>query len=251
MEELANSTALRPTCWYKLRITLDDTTYDPAMPAGKYRRFYETAREFKEIIDNYALGKIVGGLEVQNKLGEWTFPHVHFHFTSYTKKDTLVKQLKRIYHRLYDEALVGNKKYSCKIETDVNMERFFRYSLKQYEAIEPIIEHNLCSGFTTSELEAFRKVAHAQYQLGIEVNQTKADKREIATTKFSRACLKLDKIENPTKLDIALGIQEVYLNDESPINNNTIAGYTLAYCLKRGIISKEKNAEKILSLINI
>ncbi len=251
MEDLAQATALRPTCWYKLRITLDDTIYDPAMPAGKLRNFISSAQEFKEVIDNYSLGKIVGGFETQNKLGEWTYPHVHFHFTSYTKKDTLVKQLKRIYHRLYDEALVGNKKYSCKIETDVNMERFFRYSLKQYEAIEPIMEHKLCSGFSISELENFRKVAHAQYQLGIEVNQSKADKREIATTKFSRACLKLDKIETPTKLDIALAIQDVYLNDESPIHNQTIAGYTLAYCIKRGIISKEENAEKILSLMNI
>lgn len=251
MEELALASAIRPTCWYKLRITLDDSIYDPAMPGVKFRHFITTAREFKDVIDKYTLGKVVGGLEVQNKLGEYTFPHVHFHFTSHTKKDTLVKQLKRIYHSLYDEALVGNKKYSCKIETDVNMERFFRYSLKQYEAIEPIIEQKLCSGFSTSELETFRKVAYAQYQLGIEVNQSKADRKEIATTKFSRACLKLDKLENPSKLDIALGIQEVYLNDESPINNNTIAGYTLAYCLKRGLVSKEENAKKILSLVNL
>lgn len=251
MEELALNSSVRPTCWYKLRITLDDTIYDPAMPGGKFRHFISTAREFKNVIDKYTLGKVVGGIEVHNKLGEYTFPHVHFHFTSHTKKDTIIKQLKRTYLSMYEEALVGNKMYSCKIEVDVNYERFFRYSLKQYEAIEPIIEHKLCSGFSTSELESFRKVAYAQHQLGQEVHQTKADKREIATTKFARACLKLDKLENPSKLDIALGIQEIYLKDESPINNNTIAGYTLAYCLKRGIISKEENAQKILSLINL
>ncbi len=132
-ELLSEIDGIRPVIWYKLRIRLDDTIYDPAMPSGKFRHFISAAKEFYDIIMPYVTDSVTGGIEVHNKFGDYTYPHVHLHFKSQSKKDTMLKKLKRRYEAMYDEPLTGTKKYSFTPETQVSAHAFFRYPLKQYE----------------------------------------------------------------------------------------------------------------------
>jgi hypothetical protein len=76
-------------------------------------------------------------------------------------------------------------------------------------------------------------------------------KKDEHTSIYERCCVELDKLASPRPLDIILGIQEIYLKEKRPINNQTIKGYSLTYMLTKGIVSKEKNAKNILSQLNI
>ena len=98
---------IRPTVWYKLRITLSDEKYDPTIPSGKFKHMISAAVEFLDVVRSYvADSKAIGGVEVHNKYGDYTYPHVHIHFKSQMKKDTILKQLKRKYEDAYGEPLL-------------------------------------------------------------------------------------------------------------------------------------------------
>ena len=84
-----------------------------------------------------------------------------------------------------------------------------------------------------------------------KLRDAKKTKKDEHTSIYERCCVELDKISNPRPLDIILGIQEIYLKEQRPVNNVTIQGYSLTYMLTKGIISKEKNANLILSKLNI
>lgn len=240
---------IRPTVWYKLRITLSDEKYDPTMPTSKFTHMINAAVEFLDIVRPYiADSKVIGGVEVHNKYGLYTYPHVHIHFKSQMKKDTILKQLKRKYEEAYGEPMIGTKRYSFKPETNVDEVAFYRYPLKQYETMP---RYCLYDGFDYDEMDEMRRVAHAQYKIGVEVNDAKKTKKDEHTSIYERCCVELDKLSSPRPLDIILGIQEIYLKEKRPINNQTIKGYSLTYMLTKGIVSKEKNAKNILSQLNI
>ena len=251
METSQLSKSVRPLLWYKLRVTLSDEKYSPDLHPQKFRRLKNWAKEFVEIILPYVTGHLVGGVEFHDDCGEYTKPHVHIHFKSYAKKDTMLKQLKRRYEVLYDEVLKGNAMYSFVMETDVDEFRFFRYPLKQYASLQDVKDDDLCYRYSDEELEELRKTAHEQFKIAREINDNKKTKKDEASSIYQRIQNSLDKLENPNPLQVILGIQEIYLKEDRPINNVTIQGYSLTYMLKKGIISKEKNAKNILSKLNI
>lgn len=249
MSQLAKS--VRPLLWYKLRVTLSDEKYSPDLPRPKFRRLKIYAKEFVDIILPYVAGILIAGVELHDDCGEYTRPHVHIHFKSYVKKDTMLKQLKRRYEALYDEILKGNAMYSFVMETDVDEYRFFRYPLKQYTCLQDILDEELCRRTPDEKLEELRNTAHEQYKIAREVNDAKKTKKEETSSIYQRIKYSLDKLEHPNPLSIVLGIQEIYLKEQRPVNNVTISGYSLTYMLEKGIISKEKNAKNILSMLNI
>lgn len=247
MDLISAVDGVRPIVWYKLRITIDDDKYTPE---NKRLKHFKTAlQDFVEVVKPYVyLRKITSGLELHNSSGEYTYPHIHIHFKSQTKKDTILKKLKRFYEARWDEPMTGLKKYSFKPEHDVNEQRFFRYPLKQATTVDEVA---ITEGFSDDEVEDMRKVAHAQWKLATEINDAKKTKKDEHTSIYERAKFKLDKLSNPRPLDIILGIQDIYLEENRPVNNVTIQGYALTYMLQNGIVSKQKNAENILSKLNI
>ncbi len=249
MEMIAAIDDVMPTIWYKLRIRLDDDIYNPAQDARRYK-FYECAlAEFFDIIQKYSLDKITSGLEVHNKRGAYTYPHIHIHFTSQVKKDTILKAIKRHYEAEFGDPLKGNKMYSFTPELNVRSDAFFRYPLKQI-ANDPEV-FKCCAGFKHETLCQLRAIAYAQEMIRWQINDKKETQKEEHSSIYERAENKLKDTNAQTPLDVALGIQDLYLKENRPVNNVTIAGYTLTYCLQNGIISKEKNAKNILSHINI
>ena len=65
-----------PVVWYKLRIRLNDEIYDPVRDKNRYKHFETALHEFFDIIQKYALEQITSGLEVHNKRGQYTYPHL-------------------------------------------------------------------------------------------------------------------------------------------------------------------------------
>lgn len=255
MENCQLAKSVRPLLWYKLRVTLDDEKFSPGTShipdIKKIKQIQSHAREFVDIILPYVAGPLVSGIEYHDKFGEYTKPHLHVHFKAYAKKDTILKQMKRRYEALFDEVLKGNAMYSFVLETDVDEYRFFRYPLKQYTCLQDIKDENLCYRFDDEKLEDLRNTAHEQYKIACEINDVKKTKKDESSSIYQRIQFSLDKLPAPNPIDIILGIQEIYLKEQRPVNNVTIAGYSNTYMLQKGIISKEDNARKIYSMLNI
>jgi len=233
---------LNPLYW-DLRITFSDQTekHEYLDDKGKLKRWKYISVAVKEVLLNYAyLGKITGGLEVRNKLGENTRAHVHFRFHSTTLKDTMVKPLKRILRDTYDLETTGNKHFYFKSSQEINNDKFFRYPLKQ--SYQP----SLSSGFAPSQLELMHKIAYDSYLITIQINQKKKDNKDPSDTLFERLCEKL-KSENLKELKptIVRTIQ-FYCDESRPLNRQTIVGYSQTYLVKEKHLSAEALADSWL-----
>lgn len=242
----ANSSVV-PTLWFKLRITLDTEIADQSSYENKF--FKKSVLKVVEEMERYCpSGRMTWGLEFLNKLGEYTYPHMHIVFQSQEKKNTIVTQLKRWWLAQYDEKLCGNKMYSLKIETNIDEERFFRYPLKEYENLDLKL-HQATPAFSLTELERMRGVANAQWKIGIEVANTKKDNREQSDTLYERLEHRLDKLEEITKSIVMLAILDFYINENRTINNTTMVGYGRLYLLKKGYIDRNQYAADLAAQI--
>lgn len=242
---------IKPLAYVKIRLTLDDEIVTPETlkkmhsPARLSRRAepYVT-----KMINDHAKqrGLYTAVVEILDKLGNYTRPHLHLHFVSTKKDDTIRTSLKREYFAQNDEILKGNNLYSMKFETFIDDDRFYRYPLKQLETLDTPL--NLTP--PRQGLDVLRQVALAQWKLGCEINQSKKTKQEPSPDLYQRMCCKIEKPEKPTtKYSVALGMLEFYLNENRPINNQTIQGYIKTYCLQNGIISKEDFVKSLIKNI--
>lgn len=244
---------IKPSAYVKIRLTLDDDVVSEESLKNNNRHRPSTLKKrandyVQKMIKDHAKqrGIYSAVVEILDKFGNYTRPHLHLHFVSTKKDDTIRTSLKRLYFELNDEKLKGNNLYSMKLETFIDDDRFYRYPLKQLESLDS--PFNLTP--PRQGLEILRQVALAQWKLGCEINQSKQVAREPAPDLYSRMCCKIEKPEKPTtKYAVALGMLEFYLKENRPINNQTIQGYIKTYCLQNGIISKESFVKNLIKNI--
>ena len=184
-------------------------------------------------------------IEYYDSKGEYTKPHLHFNFISEKSRDTMIKPIKAAYLENEGETLIGNKMFSLKPATFIDHDKWFRYALKQLPSLDsklnltPLENHN-------GALEDMRQRAHDQWIIGCEVNQSKASHKQTKEERYDRIVRFIEKPKKPTSiLEITLGITNFYIKEKSPINSNTIQGYTLTYALTNGIISVLEFSKKI------
>ncbi len=233
---------LRPQQW-DLRFTFSDQTseHEYLTQPGLLNRYKSIAKALKDKIVYYTYeGKITGGMEVKNKIGEHTRCHVHFRFLSTHKKDTMVKPFKALLKDRYDQDTVGNKVWYFKSLPEQDMNRFWRYPLK--ETLMP----SLCSGYPLAELQEMAKIANATLQTAIQVNQKKMDNRDSSDTLFSRLIIILDKEKCSNKCQTVARIIRFYVDESRPLNKAVIVGYALTYLVKAGHLTPETLAESWL-----
>lgn len=227
--------------YYHLRITFSDQTekHEYIEDKDKLKRWKFISIAVKEVLLNYAqYGKITGGLETKNKINEHTRGHVHFAFASTHRKDTIIKPVKRLLDKVYDMTTTGNKFFYFKAKPEPDIDRIFRYPLKQ--ALVP----SLCSGFTPNQLQIFHQSAHESYLTTIQVNQKKADNRDSSDTLFLRLCevLKKDKLKDYEKI-VSRAIR-FYCDEDRPLNRQVITGYALTYQVKEKIRHEDDLAKE-------
>lgn len=213
---------------YDLRFTFSDQTSEHEYLTDKCKlNYYKfTARQLKEKILTYAYaGKVTGGLEVKNKMGEHTRAHVHFRFLSNTKKDTMVKPFKRLieYHEFETST---NKYWYFKALPEQDIAKFWRYPLK--ETLMP----SLCAGFKEDELKTMAQVANATLQTAIQINQKRQDNRDPTDTLFQRLCIYLRKLGKHELSAVVTAIIQFYTEENRPLNRTVIVGYAYTYLIK-------------------
>lgn len=189
-------------------------------------RYKHIAKELKEKLTNYIYdGKLTGGMEVKNKMGENTRCHCHFRFLSETKKDTMVKPLKGVLKK-YDMDTTGNKHWYFKAIPEIDMAKFWRYPLK--ECLMP----SLCEGYPLADLTIMAKIANAHLQTAIQINQKKSDNRDDSDTLFSKLCIQLKKDKIVEIHPAVTRTIQYYADDNRALNKATIVGYSYTYLVK-------------------
>lgn len=227
--------------YYHLRITFSDQTekHEYIEDKEKLKRWKYISKQIKEVLLNYAqYGKITGGLETKNKIDEHTRGHVHFAFASTSRKDTIIKPVKRLLNDMYDMSTTGNKYFYFKAKPEPDVDRIFRYPLKQ--ALVP----SLCSGFTSSQLQILHQGAHDSYLTTIQVNQKKMDNRDTSDTLFLRLCDVLKKEKLKIYKEIVSRAIRFYCEEDRPLNRQVITGYALTYQVKEKIRSTDDLADE-------
>ena len=187
------------------------------------------------------------GAEFLNKAAQNTFFHFHIHFSSFTKPDAMRKCIQRA---MQDKGFQcsGVKVYSLRPELVVDTAKFYRYPLKQYAL--PIVEDSALvtnsKGFTVEQLEEMRIAAHAIWTTGVQVQGNKENKEFPDNTLFERALatIKHDGNIKSTK-QVLVRLIQFYVDEDRPINVQTIKGYTLTIGLKLGFITSDQLANAI------
>lgn len=189
------------------------------------------------------------GFENCDKVGKPTSPHIHFHFTSHTKYDTLKKRIQRYLKDTFNGTRKGNSVYSLKLESVVEDEtRFFRYPFKQSRFNPQPKPHTdfsrersrLPNGF---DIERQTELACEEYERDIEFNLKKLENVLKPNTK-DKLFKYLDKIHADTpftsRKDILTHIITYYAQEEKSANKQTIIGFTTTAMLKYQLITAEQ-----------
>ena len=233
--------------YYKFRLTLDDDVWDGSssrvVSMGALREWTDWLAD-----GGYVSGRMTAGWEVKNSHGDFCKPHIHIHFKSTSKKDTIVKSLKRHYLAMYDETLVGNGLYSFKLCAFPESEdKFFRYPLKQQTFT--LKGKHYCRGFTDEEIKTMSAVAHGSWVTSAECNNSKKDKRENTDTLYDRLLKNVTKKLDGKPLDSShfYLIVQFYKDEKRPINDSTMVGYYHLIRLELGSTTVAEYSAKLIS----
>lgn len=231
--------------YYKLRLTLDDEAFtEQKLPKLKsYHTAYKTW--LSHLMDKgFISGKAAGGCEVKNKMGEYCKPHIHIHFRSCTKSETIKMSVRREWKKLYDENLKGNEMWSCKCcPYPDNDTKFYGYALKQQN---PNRLDGLTLGFSSGDARDFCIAGNSIFKTTCEVNQAKDMKIKETQTLYDRLEIHL-KATSPQLEEIV----KFYIAEKRPINDATIVGYYNLYRVKNGLMSTASYAEILKSKYNV
>lgn len=222
--------------YYKFRYTFPD---DVSIEEQK-----TTTRLLLMLLKKYFISaKFILGIEHFKSGMAEAKPHVHIHFVSRTKKDTIVKYLKR--HDKFDgtDLFHGNRCYSLGIEVNVNTDKFWRYPLKQQK--NDTAKYILFGGFEPDKISSWRDEAYAVWITACEIQNKKNEKKEDNDQLSDRLFNYLDKLDNlDCDINIKIGIQKFYILEEGkPFNKTTALGYFYNYKIQKNLMSHEDLAK--------
>lgn len=227
--------------YYKFRYTFDDNCEDNNSRKTVVDLLLSKLKRF--ILN----GKFVAGIENFKSGMEAAKPHVHIHFVSRTKKDTIVKHLKRSCKKDQDDGygnmFHGNRCYSLGVEINVNENKFFRYPLKQQkDETHRMVKYG--EYFSKERIITLRDEAYAVWITSCEIQNAKKEKKEDNDCLSERLYFYLDKLDNlDNDLKIKVAIQKFYIEEEKkPFNKTTALGYFYNYKIMRGRMTHEQLA---------
>lgn len=218
--------------YYKFRYTFQNLELKDEYSSMEKKQHILNVKGMLNDLDPYIVDRCTVGLEYMNSYGAPTHPHMHIHFTSRSKKDTIIKQLRRRAQE-YGETMRTNKVFSLKPETYVVEEKFFRYPLKQGLNID------WQKGFKEEEYTQMHLMANDCWKIGCEVNNSKKDRKEESTDLYDRLYRHVIKeLKNEIcDINVLAEIIKFYQIEKRPINMSTAKGYMYTVLLDSGKIT--------------
>lgn len=196
---------------------------------------------FRFIKDNYCAGvKIVGGIEHYTKGFIAAKHHLHIHFYTKDKGDTIRKGLARA----MPEHFIGRLQCAKMEVLARDEDKLFRYPLKQQKNESKV--HAQWLGFTKEEIQTLRDVAYECWLQGAEIHINKLEKK-IERNSEDRLFAHLDKkqeLEKFTSYHEVIKYSMIYFAEyETVFNRQTIIGYTDKWMLLREVITYQRYIE--------
>jgi len=231
-----NATLSQADIYYKFRYTFEENTGD----------LYNQMIEYKAVtkcllshLEKYMVeGRYVAGIEYFKSGMIDAKPHVHIHFVSRHKKDTIIKKLKR--HSETKDLLLGNRCYSMGIEVNVNERKFWRYPLKQQK---DKTKRFYCSN-GIDDIDSLINEAYAVWITACEIQNKKIEKKEDSDLFSDRLFNYLNKQNVSSDISIKINIQKFYIDvEKKPFNMTTARGYFINYKVHKGLLSHEELAK--------
>lgn len=217
--------------YYKFRYTIH-----PEQQEAPDKQHIALMKHLVEFLTQYmVVHKYTAGVEQLGKDGQPCLKHIHIHFQSHAKRDTIAKQLVR---KFIDESDYRKKSqiYSLKAEPEVDPDKFYRYPLKEQPELNDKLMY---SGFTQEEIVKLHETAHSVRKISYEVNQTKRDKKEDITF-VEKFCSYLDTTESTDHKSTFLNLAQFYIDHDKPLNHKQIYDYSYLYLAKKKIITLEQ-----------
>lgn len=173
------------------------------------------------------------GIEDKNKYGELIKKHLHFHFMSEEKIETIRKR----FNRSSDPEKKDS--YSLCLEKDVkDQNKFFRYPLKQYENIDNFNNNNILipSGF---DIKIQHLLANEEWNKGKEILSRQRVKSDSRQTTYEKIIELIDNenIKFSSIKEIEIYILEYYLKNNIPPKKAMIFDMSDGIAIKQNIIS--------------
>lgn len=184
---------------------------------------------------------LVVGFERKNNCGEETHPHIHIHFTTEKKIETIRKALTRKWKDEGEERTRASL-YCLKQEDDViDKNRFFRYPLKQ--GSQDFMEVNEYPEDFDVSIE--RVLAMEHWNTSVEVNRQKLETVLSKESTFDKLVKYLDNLEIKSYELVLKNVLNYYKENKLAMNIATMAGYSLTYCSINNLISDEVILKKM------
>ncbi len=231
---------------YKLRYTFtDELQIKEDTPAEEKDKIYKSQKQM--LYDIYQLlkeylhkDKLTSGIEYRGKTGQFVNNHIHFHFESNSKRDTIAKQFVRKMMEDMNDFRKKSSAYYLKAQSEVNYDKHYMYPLKENDW-KITKKYNFCKGIPLEELEILNIKAHSQRLISYEVNEHKQTKKEDLGF-VEKFVAYLDKNISPTNHeDTFVALTDFYVDvQDKPPDYKQLYNYSYMYLLKKKIISSRE-----------
>lgn len=237
---------------YKLRYTFtDEYQIEENTPAEEQDKIYKSQKQI--LYDIYHLlkeyihkDKFTSGIEYRGKTGQFVNNHIHFHFESNSKRDTIAKQFVRRMMEDMNDFRKKSSAYYLKAQSEVDYDKHYMYPLKENDW-KITKKYNFCKGIPLEELEILNIKAHSLRLKSYEVNEHKQTKKEDVSF-VEKFCAYLDKnTTSSTHQGIFVALLEFYIQQDKPPNHRQLCDYSYLYMIKKKYITPEEyyNINKI------
>lgn len=208
-------------------------------------------KDFAAHLKNFIWGNVwIGSVEAFKAGMQPTDLHIHFTFLSCFHKEQIRKPFLRGMEK-WNHKVSGNRQYSLSVKPCNNIQ-VWRYNLKQQK--NETLRGALCGAgfmeymhkqFNVESFNQLRDEAYAVWLTACEVADAKdlhaARKSELQDRLFDY----LDKLDNFDDLNLKVGIQKFYIEEEKkPFNKTTALGYFYNYKITKGHMTHLELASK-------
>lgn len=187
----------------------------------------------KELLKEYTIDKMSGGIEFRGKTGDEVKTHCHFRFKSDNSIDSIRRTFTRNMMDKYDDYRKKSHAYYLKAKHVQDPDRWWRYPWKEVVGCSRHIK----IGFTQEEYSEMNKRAYDQRQISYEVTSAKADKKE-AVTFVEKLHHYLDNQAKCEEIESTFyGVLQFFVDQDKPFSKEMIKNHSYLYLVKKKKIS--------------
>lgn len=204
----------------------------------------------------------VMGIEEHNKYGEKIKRHLHFHFLYPSEDEKVVKKFVEASRKRLQRSELCNKRtrgwYSLTAPDVEDVERWFRYCLKQYDTLEQHEEHMRTEGMRRYKdihplPEGFDvsmqwRMANEEYKRDKEFLSSRRERQDKRQTTFEKiiGLIGDNKVVFQNEYEVFTYILDYYKSECLPVDRTRVRGMVDSVMLMFGLMTYQDYYRKVM-----